>query len=342
MTIYELKKMLNEKDFKVGAKKAMATISLATILATAPTNVKASVPAENIIGDLQYDEDRTEVKQNDYQEIRSYFTGYNSNGEFNASLQNITKAIELSNAYNNYFFDLVDYTNTTKDEVLNLDIEKLYDEYYESIIDGTEESYCRSNLNIKPAVDAYITFACGTVSNSIKLNIASKIGNIIKDYGYDVRINKITISENEAKVIATIDERLQVIELNGEALEEIQAMCTTLTNTYSTATQNIGGYSNEYDNSFAYNGIDKETKASVWLSFPDDTKKANLTEGIEIAEKILAEEGLSFYWDNAIATNLTEEDIELLTDLDYSDYEISTALKTTASIGKVAVQKLIK
>lgn len=338
MTITELKKKLSEKNIKTGAKKATAILSLAAVLATNPTIVKASVPAENIIGDAEYDQDRTEIKENDYKEINNYFKSSK-----NVSLEDVEKAIELSDAYNSYFFDLVDFTNTTKEEVLSLDIDSLYDEYTDSILNDETEEYCQDNLTIKPAVDAYITFSCGSVSRQIKLNVASKVQNILSDiYGSEaISLKSITINEENAYVIAEINNIVTVIELDGATLAEIKEIITPLDNTYNISLKNIGGYSEKYEDTFAYNGVDKVSKESAWLSFPDESKKENLQKGIELAKNISLAEELSFSIDEITTTaELTETEEKELSKIGYSDYEIATAAKTTVSIEKVEVKTL--
>jgi hypothetical protein len=174
MTLKELKEKIAQIDYKTGAKKAAKIVTIVTALAVLPTVATAAVPAENIIGDAQVAEDRSVIKTTDARDITKEFYGFNKYGNQTITMDEVRKAIELSDILNGYFFDPVLYTNTTKEEVLSLDIDKLYEEYIIARYNDQDRTaeFCQRHLEDKPAIDAYVTFVCGTVSNNIQASVA--------------------------------------------------------------------------------------------------------------------------------------------------------------------------
>ena len=121
MTISEFKEKLSGLNIATGAKKVALTV------ATAPA-VYAAVPASNIVGDIQVTEDRAPIKEQE-EDIHSEFCQYDKNGIAIVDVEEIRRAIELSDALNGFYFDELYFTNTNKQEVLGLDIDSLYINY---------------------------------------------------------------------------------------------------------------------------------------------------------------------------------------------------------------------
>ena len=347
MTFNAFKSKISDIDFKTGAKKVLATVVLTTVMLSQTISVAhAAVPAENIIGDLQVSEDRTSIKRQDAQDIFSYFYGFDAYGNQTISIEEIEKAIELSDVLNDYFFDSVIYTNTTKNEVLSLDIDAMYEDYTEATQDYryNDVEFCEANLENKPAIDAYITFACGTISNNLKSIIANKVNSVIATEGFKMTSNpKVLTMNNKLYVVLEIEGQAQVFEVTGTISNEIVSLCNTLDNHSQIALNNIGGYSNEYENTFAYNGIDKYTNESVWLSFPDTEKQQEITKGIEYYKNILNDEEYNLTSnDPGAKRQLTEEEQTILRNLGYDEYQISNAVSREIVLEKAEVKKLTK
>ena len=295
MGIKEFKEKLSQKDFQTGAKKAVAGLIITTVIGISMTNVAhAAVPASNILGDAQVGyQTRVEIKKDDAFDIHAKFCAYDYYGNPVINTKEIKKAIELSNVLNGYYFDELYFTNTNKDEVLNLDINVLYERYEKAQYKGKETSYCANNMTYKPAIDAYITFSCGTVANSIKEELSASLCRVLVDEGYEITSTpRLTINNNRLYAVIGLNTGLRVIEIKGEQVPEIITTVAAINNSYNVSLNNIGGYSNEYEPSFAYNGVDMYTDESVWLSLPDDTKKTNLTNAISLYESLSNDKGI--------------------------------------------------
>lgn len=295
MAIKDFKEKLGNIDYATGAKRALATLAITTVMGLSLTNTAhAAVPASNILGDAQVGyQTRIEIKQDDAQDIHEHFCSYDYYGNPIVDTEAIREAIELSDALNGYYYDELYFTNTNKEEVLGLDISDLHDDYTYAEYRGREERFCRDNMGSKPAIDAYITFSCGTVANGIKEELSQLVCRILVDEGYQITSTpRLTINNNKLYAVVGLNTGLRVIEITGEQVPEIITTITAINNSYSLALNNIAGKSNKYESSFAYNGVDMYTNESVWLSLPDDAKKANLTSALTIYESLANDRGV--------------------------------------------------
>ena len=331
-------------NFCTGAKKVAATTTIFFMLfSVAPTIAHADVPATNIIGDAEVSEDRSQIKIQDGEDIRAYFEGYDEYGVPNIDQDEIRKSIELSNALNAYYLSPIDFTNTTKDEVLSLDIDSLYDNYLQTKDTDSYSTFCNNALFSKPAIDAYTLFACGTVSRNIKNTIASNIFNIISsEYGIDaVTYPQIIIRDNEISAIFTVNGSLQKIILSGDIIDQVKASCTSLDTRYWTGLNNITGNSSYYEDSFAYNGIDRTTNNSAWLSFPDDIRKADLTTALDLSVRLTNSDNYeTSIEDPTSVIALTNEEKATLAKLGYSNDILKYATKRNAYLNSVPTLEL--
>lgn len=340
MTINEFKEKLSKVDYNTGAKKVLLGSALVVALMVAGTQIAhAAVPAQNIIGDAQLQEDRTRIKNDDAQDIFRKFYGFNKYGNQTITMTEIRQAIELSDVLNGYYFDAVEYTNTTKEEVLNLDISSIFNEYIIAISQGGNklDQFCANHLEDKPAIDAYITFACGTVANNIEKSVATKVNNQIATEGQTMTLAPRTIvKNNQLFVLVEVEGQTQMIELTGEAAADIVTILNALNHHTDTALKNIAGASNEYENTFAYNGIDKYTNESVWLSFPDDNKQENIEIGIQTYDLLEAEIGYEVIQNDSYdVRTLTKEEKIMLRELGYDRVQVNDAVRREAYLGKV-------
>lgn len=338
------KKALN---LRTGAKIAATVTTLVAAFMLTPTVANAEVPSDCIIGDLETTEDRTRTKIADSKEIIYLFDGFDRYGNQTITMDEIEKAIELSDILSNFFNDPVEYTNTKPSEVTNLDINSIYN-YYLEVRDSSnpEDMYyfCINNLPNKPAIDAYITFSYGTVSNNIKKNLATQVEQIFTDLGYKITAeSEVVCKKDEMYILVETNGRLQKVILSGDGYQELRDTCYSLDTTYQKAICNIAGTKKEHDDSFMYNGIDTISNESAWLSLPDDIKKSMLNGAILINDKLAS---LEYYeYDLDYPTNkkyLTRKEKDELRDMGYDKDEVTRAIKKDLTLKKVVNKNLTK
>ncbi len=338
MGIKELKEKASAKTFLTGAAKVATTTTLiAALLVGAPTVAHADVPASDIIADAETWENRSEIKAQDGTDVRNYFEGYNRYGESYVTEEEIRKAIELSNALNAYYLSPLYYTNTTKNEVLSLDIDGIYNYYQDRVNHNRSSEFLDNNLENKPAIDAYTLFACGTLSRNLKNELASNVYSIISsEYGSAVTYPTIIVNSNEAYAIFTINGTIQKVNLYGDLIDSIKANCSSLDYRYNTGINNLSGYSDNYENSFAYNGVDRYTSESVWLSFPDDERKTDLTTALNLSAIMVNSDNYDFTMDayNS-ATSLSQYEKDELRKMGYSRDALRYATERNAYLNAV-------
>lgn len=286
---------LSKEQLKTGAKKALVATSLVLALVSSLTPVAyAEVNADNIIGDTETVEDRSVAKSNDMISIINRFKGIDLYGNPLVTVEDVKKAIELSNALNSFYYDQVAFTNTKPSEVTSLNVRRLYQTYNQSRNSGNPNAmanFCINNLTNKPAIDAFITFGAGNVADSLKACVATRLYSELTANGATVNFGPaIVINENEFYALAEVNGSLKKIVFLGEECEKIQNLYTYLESTYQTALNNIAGYSDCHDLSFMYNGIEYTTNESAWLSLPDDDKKEMIQLGINYCEHALSAE----------------------------------------------------
>ncbi len=339
MTLKGLKENTANSSFITGAKKVLLTTSIVSALVLASTPIAhAAVEANNIIGDAQIAQDRTTIKLTDARDISLEFYGFDKYGNQTITMDEIRKAIELSDILNGYFFDGVAYTNTTKQEVLDLDVDKLYEEYIiarYNRVDKTEE-FCINHLEDKPAIDAYITFACKTVANNIKNEIASILQSDFKANRYYITQDaKTLISNNSLYVVIEVNGQTQIVELIGEHAADVVTLVSGLETHANTALLNLAGLSSEYENTFAYNGVEANTNESVWLSFPDENKQEKLESGIKLYEELSTGHTYEIFTNvQTTDRHLTEAEKDMLRKLGYDEVQLETAIRREAELDK--------
>lgn len=329
MGIKEFKEKLSSIDFATGAKKVVLGVALAGALSLPlAQTAHAAVPASNILGDAQVGyETRIEIKQDDAMDIHREFCAYDYYGNPVVDATEISRAIELSDALNGYYYDELYFTNTNKAEVLGLDIDDLYGDYQYAVSRNREERFCANNMASKPAIDAYITFSCGTIANGIKEELSNTICRVLVDEGYEITSTpRLTISNNRLYAVVGLNTGLRVIEIKGEQVPEMITTILAMNNSYNVSLNNIGGYSNAYESSFAYNGVDMYTGESVWLSLPDDAKKANLRNGITMYETLCNDKGVILECSNPLDLDKpTKSERAMLENLGYTSSQAKDA-----------------
>ena len=199
MGIKEFKEKLGSIDFATGAKKVVLGVAIVGALSLPLSQTAhAAVPASNILGDAQVGyETRVSIKQDDALDIHSAFCAYDYYGNPVVDTEEISRAIELSDILSNYYSDELYFTNTNKKEVLGLDIDGLYEAYQYAESRNREDRFCSVNMSSKPAIDAYVTFSCGTVANGIKEELSNHICRRLVDEGYKVTATpRLTINNN--------------------------------------------------------------------------------------------------------------------------------------------------
>ena len=323
-----------------GAKKAgrvLSILALATTMAFAnPMTAAAYVDASDVIGEEQlvyesdYYGDRAEYKLIDAQDIDNFFRGYDRYGDRYVYPEQIRKAIEMSNvlnAYNNY--DSYSYSNTTKVEVLGLDIDAMYRDFERDAKYGYRH-FCRQNIGNKPAIDAYLNFACGTISESIKTTIAENVYVDLLNQGYrNITMPRIERLNDKLYAVLLIDGYYNIVEIKTRHLPELKNVCDELDGRYSMCLGNIAGTSSDYPNSFAYNGVDRVTGESAWLSLGDDYLKNYLLTALDYQDQF--ERGLEISVNtDARFFVYDEQEIKALKEKGYSRYDIGNMTRMDA------------
>lgn len=276
------------KKGKMVLQRTGATLAIVAVMG-APLGVKAyaSVPSENILGDLQVSEDRSAIKQQDAMDIECTFKGIDSYGNNLVTTTKAQRAIELSDALNNYDSSIYYHTNTTKNEVLALDIDSLYQEYqyYKSI--GQTNVFCANNLSSRPAIDAYTVFACGAMANQIDQGICSALYQEAISKGYNVTEYPTAYFDNgQVYCLIGINGQTNRIDCPSSKAQGIYSAYSNLSYHYNMALDSISGASEDYESSFCYNGIECNTNESVWLSLGDSQRKEDLKNGIKVVNSI--------------------------------------------------------
>ncbi len=317
----------NNQSIKTGAKKVIVTTSLvAALIAGLPTVAYADVAPANIIGDLETTEDRTDIKANDCINLNNRFaTGC-------VTLNEVEQAITISNALNNYYFDVLNYTNTNVNELTGLNINTIYGDYTYHLNNGTLSFFCQNNLQNKPACDGFITLSSKTVANEIRASLANRVRDEYTRRGKTVTgTPQILINGSEISCLIKVNGVLRKVIITGDNIDNIIATINNLDYIYGTAISNLNGTSMANDGSFMYNGIDRYTGESVYLSLPDDDKKATITSGINNARAITLYDTYTLSL-NGYTESLSKDEQKALRDMGYSSQTAKKARKDFISI----------
>lgn len=332
-----MSKRMND-TMATGAKRVVASVSLAAMLfAGMPMVAYASVPAENVVGDLQTNVDRTEIKKQD---------GKNLDGKFNTGcvlFSDIEKAICLSNLLNGYYFDGISDTNTNVNEILNLDVSGMYDGYTWNAAYGDVNAFCANNLGNRPACDAFITLSSKSVANEIRNALSSRVRDMYLNSGRVVAGNpRVVINGTELYVLITVDGKLKKVVLSGDNVQQIIDTLNILDGIYTTAMRNITGQDTLNDGSFMYNGQDCYTGESVYLSMGDDNKKATIQAGIDMAREICSLDQYQVTATTGYSEPLTKDEKTALSNMGYNRATVRGARKEFMSLTKLVVLALTK
>ena len=330
-----------EKKFNL--KKLIATGAVVTSLAMCalPTEALAHVEPSDILGDEQYvemyNETRDSVKQTETEALKQYFRGYDDYGCETTTLDDVCKAKELSDLLASYDDQEFRYTNCTPSEIMNLDINGLYNEYLDAVNNGTLYYFMMDNLTNKPAIDAYLNFAGLAVSNHIKDNLAIMIYTCVTNQGQNVtKYPTIQIRNRQIYAVLEIDGFAQVIEITGQTAKDLETSCSYLDARTNKICQNIEGSSKEYPQGIAYNGVSNATNESAYLSLPDDQYKKVIVNSAAYAESTKDFNNYEFYVeDPSIGYNLNVNEVELLYNMGYSTDMVNSAILRYAGVDPV-------
>jgi hypothetical protein len=272
-------------NFKPKVRKivrVVPAVAIAATMAMTPLTAHAAVPNEEILGDLQVQEDRTDIKREDAYQMAEYFDGYDNYGCVTISLEDLEKAIEMSDLLNATMPPEWDNVNTTRNEILNLDVYSLYTEYQYN-----PDYFARAHQGERSAIDGYLTFGTHTVASLIKEELAHLITSLLHEQGYQVtNYPVVMVTENEVSCVVGINGCVQKFILHGEKIEDVKRLCTGLDYHYNTAMASIDGSSPYYENTFAYNGVRSTNGESVWLSLGNSEIKGEIREAIALIRVI--------------------------------------------------------
>ncbi len=222
--------------------------------------------------------------------IQNYLAGTDYTGNRMFDNERIRECIALSNILNAYDPDFYTFTNTTPNEVLNLDIEGIFQQFMyaeNSNEPGAFDSFINTNLNNKPAIDATVQLSTGVLSADIKQRIGEIIANKILESGATITEYPYVVVDNGSiYVLAGINGKRQIYTVDGMSIPGVYEAVKALDERYTMIIDNLKGDSPEYPNALSYNGINQENGESVWLSLGDDDIKPIIENGMEISDSL--------------------------------------------------------
>ena len=322
---------------KIG--KLIATGALITTMAVSliPSEALAHVNPEDILGDAQYTEiygeSRDSFKECDVLALKNYFRGYDEYGCETITAQDIYKACYISDSLASYDDPMYQYTNCTPSEVIGLDINGIYNDYYYS----ESSDFIARNLTNKPAVDAYLNFAGLAVSNRIKEDLANMIYSCIVDDGRVItKYPSIKVRNGHIYAVVETEGQVQVIEITGDAAMQLANICGYLDARTDMIFRNISGESNEYPQGIAYNGVSRVTNESAYLALPDLDYKRTIADAAETAENMKYYNFFDMYVDAPeLGYGLNVNEVELLYSMGYSTDVVNNAVLRYAGLNPV-------
>lgn len=208
----------------------------------------------------------------------------------------VSHAIELSNLLNSYYPSPSLYSNTTIREIINVDIEAIYDEYKSIDPDDQERisAFCQKYLPQLAAIDGFTLCSQRTVSTEIASALVERI-----DEEFDIKGNPSLISEPEVIIdpiainqgeqpfiIYTYETQLIKVILSGAGMEEINNAYITTNNEYNYLKAFLNGSVDEFSDSFVHQGVDENNEWTVYLSSGNDDRKEILQNGIDVINTI--------------------------------------------------------
>jgi hypothetical protein len=256
----------------------------------------------------------------------------------NVSLENISAAIELSDAVNCQVGWNVHNANTNLSEVRNLRPSSLLSGLERARLYGTEWNYCNNLRDELAAIDAYTMFGCKTVSEEMKEAIGNKVASIIRGYGMSVTKTKVVIEWNEAYVLVSNSSSVVKVNLHGNYLDEIKCKIVALDDKYDRVTADMKGTACQTEPSFAYNGVNRNNGTSVWLSLGDDQRKAMLREGIAAVNQIKCGDSIAFDCCDYYSGNiLSYSEKQELRNMGYTTRQVNSNKEINLSMNRVMV-----
>ncbi|MDE5888821.1 MAG: hypothetical protein K2H20_02250, partial [Bacilli bacterium] len=278
-------------------RPVIKTTGLALVIASMiSTPAYAYVEQDDFIGEAEYCDtqyiNRDETKLIEAQTIENLF---NNCTERTITLDEIKKAITLSDVLNTYYPGPTELSNTDVDEIVSVDINGLYKDYTRALKRNNEAKFCQNHIGDLAAIDAFTLFSCRTVTNELKSSIATRISSIVTSEGYQVTVwPSVEINANEAYVIIGTNNGYFRYNLEGPVIDEVKSVIAYLESQYTSAINIAKGTSNTYENAFVVNGVNPKTNTTVYLTFGDSDRKDTIVNGISLINKVRTFEALEF------------------------------------------------
>ena len=241
----------------------------------------------------QQGDDSIERKLTEAKVVEDTFTSsiYNE-----VDIDTVSHAIELSDVLNAYYPSPNEYSNTTIKEIINVDIEAIYDEYQS--IDHSDEkavaSFCLGHLGDLAAIDGFTLCSERTVSSEIKRALTDKIDDKFFITGHpeltrepEVVIDKAAINDGQQPfIIYNYETQLIKVILAGTGMREIADAYIETDTQYQYLKAFLNGTADEFSASFVSQGVDSKNEWTVFLSSGNDHRKEMLKNGIDVINKI--------------------------------------------------------
>ena len=326
----------NEEALKSGKrfslKKVAATGLVLSMLFAAPQVALANVPNDSITGDIYGD--RTPVRQEEARGLDAFFSGQRM------PVSVIEHAIELSDVINGYNPGPNEFSNTSYNEIVGLNLEGIYGEYQAAQTAGSVTQFCQNNMPNEAAIDAYTTLGCKTITDAIYAKIAEVAQSQLQVGGRQLtETPTVGIDGNRIYVVLNYGGKLVKFDVTGSSIEEIISITGALMNHYYTAINNVAGLSPNYENCFAYQGAYPGGTDSAYFSAGDDDRKDEEKRGLQLLHSLQG--GLNVEASYATTNHgLDAHSAELLRGLGYSEEQISSGIQINLVLNQTLEEEI--
>ncbi len=295
--------MQNKTGAKIAQKGAAFVLAFALGLSAGPMIAQASVHPTNVA----VVEDESKIKdqrERDVKAVKKFVAGFD--------MATIAKAIELSDYLNVFDPEMYEYTNATPGEILYLDINAMYANYQAALSNPDLTSgFITDGLYQKPALDASIQFSTGTVSRAIKDRIANIFTTTVASDEL-TGTPEVLINGDDILVSVPTVYGIRVFSVQGFSEPGIIETVRELDTRYRLINRNLRGDSNEYPNGLSFNGLERNTGESVWLSIGDSDIKEVILRGLNIAKSLYEDPTIRVDWEFGNYDPLTEQELDFL------------------------------
>lgn len=324
----------------VGCTKTSALASENTDFYQADEYFEESI----LLSDEQYEEqtgiNREEKRLEDARQIFENFQGIDENGYEMNPTEDIRKAVELSYAYNEYSDALgvtydEKYTNASQSDIINLDVNGLYEDYIQAIDYDYLPEYFEDNLQYKPAIDANIRLSGLPLATQAEYYTAQEVKRCLEEQGIKVDMAFGVLTFEGIKVIVEFNGRVAILTVVGEPTIEMNELLNDIRYQTLAAINDFAGgdtVDEDYCGPLSYNGVNKNTDESMYFSLPDDEFKEKITMATDYVEGIRDGQTLDIELMGDPNPEISDYDLNLLYSMGYQEEDLKDAVSGYANL----------